>query len=129
MRTFRLFALPALLIFASAFAPALPPEFKFTETKHNFGFIRQGEIVSHEFTFTNTGDEPLLITEAEVTCICTTVEFPKQPIPKGQGGKIKVTFDSKSAIDRQERTVVLKSNARNAPLTLTFKAVVLKKKD
>ena len=101
----------------------------FDELKHNFGFIRQGEIVSHEFTFTNTGDAPLVISETEVTCECTKVEFPKEPIAPKTTGKIKVTFDSKSAIDRQERTVVVKSNASNAPVTLTFKCVVLKPKN
>lgn len=112
----------------TAFTIASPPEMKMTETKHNFGFIRQGEIVTHEFAFTNIGDEPLIISNAEVECTCTTVDFPKQPIMRGGKGVIKVTFDTKSAIDRQERNVILSSNARNQPVTLTFKAVVLKKK-
>ncbi|TND05062.1 MAG: hypothetical protein FD123_3682 [Bacteroidetes bacterium] len=116
-------------ILATAFTFLLPPEMKFEELKHNFGFIRQGEIVSHEFTFTNNGDEPLLITNAEVQCVCTTVDFPKQPVMKGQKAVVKITFDTKSAIDRQERTVTLTSNAKNSPTVLTFKAVVLKKKE
>ena len=105
-----------------------PPAMTFTELKYNFGFIHQGDVVSHDFTFTNTGDEPILITETEVACECTKIVFPQQPIAKGQTGVIKVTFDSKSAIDRQERTVIVKSNAENAPVTLTFKCIVLKKK-
>lgn len=117
-----------LLTGAFAFRISNPAVMTFDSVKHNFGMIRQGDIVSHEFTFTNTGDEPIIITEAEVTCHCTTVDFPKQPIAKGQKGIIKVTYDSKSAIDRQERTVIVKSNASNAPVTLTFKAVVLKPK-
>ena len=105
-----------------------PAMMKFDEVKYNFGFIHQGDIVSHEFIFTNTGDEPIIISGAEVTCHCTTVDFPKQPVPKNGKGIIKVTYDSKSAIDRQERTVTLKSNASNAPVVLTFKCVVLKPK-
>ncbi len=100
----------------------------FTETKYNFGFIRQGEIVSHEFEFTNTGDGPLIINECEVACECTKVEFPKEPIAPNAKAKIKVTFDSKSAIDRQEREVIVKSNAANSPQTVVFKCVVLKPK-
>ncbi|HET6991157.1 MAG TPA: DUF1573 domain-containing protein [Bacteroidia bacterium] len=102
---------------------------KFDEVKYNFGFIHQGDIVTHNFTFTNTGEQPIIIEDAEVSCHCTTVDFPKQPIAKGQTGIIKVTYDSKSAIDRQERTVIIKSNASNAPVTLTFKCVVLKAKN
>lgn len=118
-----------LLVMAAGLALAFKagPAMHFEETKHNFGFIRQGDIVSHEFVFTNTGDEPLIITDAEVACVCTTVDFPKRPILKGEKATVKVTFDSKSAIDRQERTVKLSTNTGIAPV-LTFKAVVLKKK-
>ena len=119
-------------ISAVAFRPVSsglnPPMMAFDELKYNFGFLHQGDIVSHDFTFTNTGDEPIIIQETEVNCKCTTVEFPKEPILKGQKGIIKVTYDSKSAMDRQERTVIVKSNGSNAPVTLTFKCVVLKPK-
>jgi hypothetical protein len=112
----------------SGLAMLAGPALTFEETKHNFGMIRQGEVVSHDFKFTNTGDAPLIITEAVVTCTCTKVDFPKQPIAKGESGVVKVTFESKSAIDRQERTVVLKSNAAKPETTLTIKCVVLKPK-
>jgi Protein of unknown function (DUF1573) len=112
----------------SGLAMLAGPVLTFEETKHNFGMIRQGEVVSHEFKYTNTGDAPLIITEAVVTCTCTKVDFPKQPIAKGETGIVKVTFESKSAIDRQERTVVLKSNAAKPETTLTIKCVVLKPK-
>lgn len=118
-----------LLAGSFSFRVSNPAVMKFDEVKYNFGFIHQGDIVSHEFVFINTGDEPVIISDAEVTCHCTTVDFPKQPIPKNGKGTIKVTYDSKSAIDRQERTVTLKSNASNAPVTLTFKCVVLKPKN
>lgn len=118
----------ALLFIAFGFRTSNPAAMTFSEVKYNFGFIHQGDVVTHDFTFTNTGDEPVIITDAEVTCKCTSTEFPKQPILKGQTGIVKVTFNSANAIDRQERTVVVKSNAENAPITLTYKCVVLKKK-
>lgn len=124
-----LFVFAVVLTLFCSFKPGTGPVMSFSETKHSFGFIRQGEIVSHEYTFTNTGDGPLIISECEVACECTKVEFPKEPIaPKGTG-TIKVTFDSKSAIDRQEREVIVKSNATDSPQTLVFKCVVLKPKN
>lgn len=121
----------ALISLLCAFKPkpASGPAMTFGETKHNFGFIRQGEVVSCEFEFTNTGDGPLLISECEVACECTKTEFPKEPVAPKATGKIKVTFDSKSAMDRQEREVIVKSNATNSPQTLVFKCVVLKPKN
>ena len=126
----KLFLLPLLLVATAffSFRVSNPATMSFSETKYNFGFIHQGDVVEHDFTFTNTGDDPILISDAEVTCKCTSTDFPKQPILKGETGTIKVTFHSENAIDRQERTVVVKSSASNSPVTLTYKCVVLKKK-
>lgn len=124
-----IFTLIVVSLGAFRFKPGTGAVMTFDETKHNFGFIRQGDVVSHEYSFTNTGDAPLIISECEVACECTKVEFPKEPIaPKGIG-KIKVTFESKSAIDRQDRDVIVKSNATNSPTTISFKCVVLKPKN
>ena len=122
--------LPILLVIlvAAAFRPPGGAVITFDDMKYNFGFIHQGDVVTHEFTFTNSGDDALIISDATVECKCTTVEFPKEPIAKGAKGTIKVTFDSKAAIDRQERTVTVVSNATDSPATLTFKCVVLKAK-
>ena len=118
-----------IAVAALSFRTVTGPSMHFDETKYNFGFIRQGEIVTHEYTFTNNGDAPVVISECEVACECTKVEFPREPIMPKSNGKIKVTFDSKSAMDRQERTVIVKSNAANSPVTLVFKCVVLKPKN
>lgn len=117
------------IVLLSAFKGGAEPELTFKESKYNFGFLRQGEIVKHAFVFTNTGGQPLIITKTEVQCECTTVQFPKTPIPAGASDSIVVTFDTKSAIDRQERNVLVTSNAQNNPSTLTFKAVVMKPKN
>jgi hypothetical protein len=124
----RILLLAVVVLTLAAFKPGAGPVMTFTEPKHNFGFMRQGEVVSHEYEFTNTGDGPLIINECVVACECTKVEFPKEPIAPNAKGKIKVTFESKSAIDRQERDVIVKSNAANSPQTITFKCVVLKPK-
>ena len=120
----------AFVTFAFRHSPCekISPEMHLEELKFNFGFLHQGEITSHDFIFTNTGDEPLIIQQADVSCKCTTVDYPKSPIKKSQKETIRVTFDSKTTIGRQERTVLLKSNALNSPVTLTFKCVVLKAK-
>jgi hypothetical protein len=126
----RLLLIPVLL-FTLAFKPkpTSGPQISFKETKHNFGILRQGEVVKHSFVFTNTGSSPLVIAKAEVQCECTKVEFPKKPVMPNAKDSIVVTFDSKSTIDRQERTVTVSSNAQNNPVQLTFKAVVLKPKN
>jgi len=101
---------------------------KIDAPKHNFGFVREGEVVKMEFVIRNTGKEPLIITDTKVECGCTTVEKPAQPIIPGGSGILKVSFDTKNKMDRQDRTVTIISNASNSPGTARFKGVVLKKK-
>jgi Protein of unknown function (DUF1573) len=99
---------------------------KFTDTKKNFGFVKKGEVVRVEFTFTNTGSEPLIITDYKVECSCTSVEFPKQPIAPNKQGVVVVLFDTKSVYDRQDRIVEIISNAKNKIQKIRFKGVVIK---
>lgn len=70
------------------------PEMKFDETLFDFGTITQGEKVSHTFRFENTGRKNLIISNASADCGCTVPEFSKKPVPPGESGIIKVTFDS-----------------------------------
>lgn len=84
------------------------PEIKFEEEVHDFGKITQGEKVSHNFRFTNTGKGNLIISNAYGSCGCTVPEIPKQPIPPGKGSFIRVTFDSegKSGIVSKEISIL-----------------------
>lgn len=87
---------------------------KFTESKKDLGKVKKGDVVTADYEFKNEGDQPLIITNFEVECSCTTVDFPKQPIAPGQTSKLTVKFDTKSAYDRQDRKVVIVSNAKNS---------------
>jgi hypothetical protein len=100
------------------------PEFKFETEEHNFGTIKQGDAVTYEFKFTNTGNEPLIITNAEGSCGCTVPVYPKQPIMKGQTASIKVTFNSAGKSGVQDKTVTITSNAKQNPMVLHMKGNV-----
>lgn len=102
------------------------PQLKFTDSKKNFGFVKKGEEIKIEFDFTNTGNQPLIITNAIVECSCTTVEFPKQPIMPNECAKVIIHFDTKSVYDRQDRVVEIVSNAKTPKQKIRFKGVVLK---
>lgn len=99
-------------------------EFKFDVEEHNFGTIKQGDAVTYEFKFSNTGNEPLIITNAEGSCGCTVPVYPKQPILKGQEATIKVTFNSAGKSGMQDKTVTITSNAKQNPMVLHMKGNV-----
>lgn len=97
------------------------PEFRFEQMEYNFGTIKQGDKVDYEFVFTNIGKEPLIISGANGSCGCTVPEWPKEPIRKGEKGKIKVTFNSAGKQGMQDKTVTINSNAATNPVVLHIK--------
>jgi hypothetical protein len=102
------------------------PQLKFADAKQNFGFVKKGEQVKLLYTFTNAGNQPLIITDAIAECSCTKVNFPKEPIQLGKSGTIEVMFDTAPTYDRQDRTVEVISNDTKSPTKIRFKGVVLK---
>jgi len=116
---------------AAVMAPTAVPaenknaaEMTLTEEEFNFGTIKQGESVTHEFSFTNEGKEDLIITNAQGSCGCTVPLYPKEPIKKGASGVIKVTFNSAGKMGMQDKTVTITSNAKNSPRILHLKGTV-----
>lgn len=86
----------------------------FDKQTHEFGDIMQGDKVDHTFYFTNTGNEPLIITNVQVQCGCTTPKgWPREPIEPGGKGELTVSFNSAGKIGRQNKTVTVISNAVN----------------
>ena len=77
---------------------------------HDFGDIDQDTEHTKIFTFTNTGKEPLIITNAKGSCGCTVPEYPKQPIEPGQNGEIKVVYSPGKQQFKQSKTVTITAN-------------------
>lgn len=82
----------------------------FEETTFDFGEVEEGESVEHTYKFTNTGKVPLLISNARSTCGCTVPDWPKDPIPPGNTGEIKVRFNTKNKKNKQNKPVTITAN-------------------
>lgn len=102
------------------------PAFEFEEEQHDFGTIKEGDVVEHVFAFKNTGEAPMIISDAKATCGCTVPEWPKEPIPVGESGEIKVRFNSKNKPGVQNKTVTLTSNTWPTTKRIRIKANVVK---
>ena len=99
------------------------------ESTHDFGDIIQGDKVEHTFQFTNTGNLPLIITNVEVTCGCTTPKgWPRDPIASGETGELTIAFNSAGKIGKQRKVVTIISNSVGTNNQLIFSANVLEKK-
>jgi hypothetical protein len=102
------------------------PEFKFNEEKHDFGKVPQGTPVTTVFTFTNTGQEPLILTEVKPTCGCTIADYTKTPVKNGEQGMIKITFNAAAAYPFN-KTIVVTSNAKTPQKFLVIVGEVIAK--
>lgn len=100
------------------------PVFEFVEENHDFGVISEGTLAEYDFEFTNTGDAPLIITNAKGSCGCTVPNPPKEPIAPGAVGKIHVSFNSKGRTGNQQKTVTLSANTIPATRVLRISAQV-----
>ncbi len=87
----------------------------FPVTEFDFGEIQEGDKITHEFAFKNTGKEPLVISKAQGSCGCTVPDWPREPIPVGGEGIIKVQYDSRG----KGKTVAEGGRAENKRVTIT----------
>ena len=110
-----LLAAAALVFSATAAAQAKKPKAVFKATTHDFGKVKQGDVVSHDFTFRNDGDAPLVVDRIETTCGCTAALVSEKKIAPGKDGKIKTTFDTRGYSGRLSRYLYLISNDAENP--------------
>ena len=115
-----------VFLFASvtAFKVEKKAEFKFEKETHDFGKIPQGKPVSVEFKFTNTGDEPLIITNIESVCGCTVPKYTNTPVLKGQSGTISVTYNA-AALAPFSKGLTIRSNAKTPIKVIYIKGEVV----
>ena len=106
------------------------PVIAWERSSHDFGDVVQGDKVEYVFKYKNTGNEPLLITNVQVTCGCTTPKgWARDPIAPGQSGELTVAFNSVGKFGKQNKVVTIVSNAVNPEGgQISFSANVLEKK-
>jgi hypothetical protein len=88
------------------------PKFYFPKGEtHDFGTVKEGPSAEYTFEFKNAGKEPLIISNAQASCGCTTPEWPKEPILPGKTGKILVRYNTQGRPGPIDKTVWITSNA------------------
>lgn len=97
----------------------------YPEESFNFGEIKEGEVVSHVFKFTNTGDHPFQIDNVKPSCGCTTPDWSKEPIEPGKEGFVKVEFNSKGKKGVQNKSVTIRGNTNPPTKILRFSGEVV----
>jgi hypothetical protein len=78
--------------------------------EYDFGKVPSGTKVTYQFKFTNTGSEPLTITNVKPSCGCTTPNWSKEPVAPGAEGYIDVAFNTTGKSGIQSKTVTVTGN-------------------
>jgi hypothetical protein len=97
---------------------------KFEKEVHDFGKINEGPVVTTKFFVTNTGKAPVIISNAQASCGCTTPEWPKDPIMPGAKAEIKVGFNTSGRPGPFDKSITVISNAENGTTILKIKGNV-----
>jgi hypothetical protein len=104
-------------------------EISFSAKTHDFDtiFVEDGK-VTHSFTFTNTGNKPLVLTRVKAGCGCTTTAYTKDSVAPGQIGFITAQFNPRGYSSRFKKSISVNSNATNeAFIRLFIQGVVTSK--
>jgi hypothetical protein len=109
-------------------ATSLSPDagaFNWSQTTFDFGKIKVNKPVTHEFTFINNGDAPLIVTSVQASCGCTVTKYSKDPINPGGQGFVTATYNAAN-VGIFTKTVTVNANTEEGIVQLTIKGEVVK---
>ena len=83
---------------------------EFNETEHDFGDIEKGKSVETTFSYKNTGDAPLVITDIKSSCGCTVPQdWSREPLAPGDSGKFTVSYNG-AGPNKITKTITVTAN-------------------
>lgn len=120
--------LTALFLFTNTLLFAQGGKITFEKTSHDFGSIKEeGGPASISFKFTNTGTAPLVISNVQPSCGCTTPDWTKDPVLPGKSGIITAQYDPLNRPGTFNKTLSVTSNGEPSTIVLSIKGAVTPK--
>ncbi|MDX1476061.1 MAG: DUF1573 domain-containing protein [Saprospiraceae bacterium] len=71
------------------------PKLTLDKSTVDYGEIEHGSDPLRVVSFTNTGNAPLIISNAKGSCGCTVPTWPREPIAPGESAEIEIRYDTK----------------------------------
>lgn len=99
------------------------PEITFTSTEFDYGVVAPNSDGTRKFEFTNTGKQPLILSNVSASCGCTVVEWAKDPVKPGEKGTITVKYNT-AIVGTFQKSIRVFSNAKTSPVMLIIKGEV-----
>ena len=119
-----------MLVCGIAFASA-QAEIKFDKLTNDFGtFSESSPVVTCTFTFTNVGNQPLVVNQAVASCGCTVPEYTKDPVKPGEKGEIKVTDNGTGKFPGHfKKSITVRTNGKVEMTRLYIEGTMEEKKN
>ncbi len=128
MKTISIMLFSVLFSVACTYSQTQTAKITFAEESYDFGKINEEKgPVTHEFVFTNTGAQPLIIQNVKASCGCTSPDWSKEPILPGKKGFVKATYNPQGRPGPFNKSITVTSNAENSTVILTIKGEVIPK--
>lgn len=100
------------------------PKIEFDKSEHDFGEIEAKTNVETVFTYTNTGEAPLVITDIKSSCGCTVPkDWSREPLAPGEKGEFTVKFNG-SGTNKVSKTITVTANTETGTETVKITAFV-----
>jgi len=110
------------------FGQQVGPNLAFEKKVYDFGDIKEESgVAEYDFQFTNTGNQPLIISQVTASCGCTTPSWTKAPIKPGEKGYIKVAYDPKNRPNKFNKSITVYSNGEPKVVSLRITGNVIPK--
>lgn len=104
--------------------PQVPSQLKWESDTHEFGTVEQGKPVSYEFTFTNTSNKDITLTNVKASCGCTATNYTKTAVKPGEKGTVTATYNAAAGGAFHKTVTVMTSEENSAPKIITIKGTV-----
>ena len=84
-----------------------PGKIVFDKEIHNFGTLKDGEIVSFSFVFRNMGGAPFEISKIEKSCGCIDFKYNSDSIKPGETSAVELIFNTEGEWGNQIKGVTV----------------------
>ena len=115
MKTTKYLNLILILFSVFLYAQQTFPQIEFDSTTIDYGTIENGSDGERVFSFTNTGNADLIITNVKSSCGCTIPKKPEDPIAPGESSEIVVRYDT-NRVGPFRKTITVSTNQENDPI-------------